>query len=280
MGFVECYESTVLFLDNYTSVIYATTSREITIPTNLLSRDRRGMQLNSAKPTDRKSKTIHERERTFLGSCSGQLAQAERQSWDRWSAHSGKQGFSLIELLVVLAIAMVLMAICPPLIMNVVSAMKTRYAATDFSGLLQKVRIEAARKNTFYPIAQSTLSSGQLVYFVDLNKDGVLDSTEPQLVFERAVSVHFGTGSGAPGEAALVASLNLTPYASGQLPNFNARGVPCVLSGGTCPQTPGAGFVWFLSRSGPLGANWASVAVTPSGRVRVWTHDGQNWIQQ
>jgi len=238
------------------------------------------MQLNSAKPTDRKSKTIHQRERTFLGSWFGQFAPAERQSSDRGLAHSGKQGFSLVELLVVLAIAMVLMAICPPLIMNVVSVMKTRYAATDFSSLLQKVRIEAARKNTFYPIAQSTLSSGQLVYFIDLNKDGVLDSTEPQLVFDTAVNVHFGTGSGAPGEAALVASMNLTPYASSQQPNFNARGVPCVVSGGTCPQTPGSGFVWFLSRSGPLGANWASVAVTPSGRVRVWTHDGQNWIQQ
>jgi prepilin-type N-terminal cleavage/methylation domain-containing protein len=264
----------------HTSVIYAPTSREIIILSNVLSREMRRMQLNSAQPMDRNSNAIHQRERTFLGSCCGQLVQAERPAWRRGIAHSGKQGFSLAELLIVLAVMMVLMAICPPLIMNVLSVMKTRYAATDFSGLLQRVRIEAARKNTFYSIEQSTLSSGQLVYFVDLNKDGVRDSTEPQLVFESAVNVHFGTGSGAPGEAALVASLNFTPYASSQLPNFNARGVPCALSGGTCPQTPGSGFVWFLSRSGPLGANWASVAVTPSGRVRVWTHDGQNWIQQ
>src|SRR5580765_3582750 len=126
------------FLENHTSVIYSTTSRGTIIPTNVFSRDRRGMQLNSAKPTDRKSKTIHQRERTFLGSRCGQFAPAERQSSDRGLAHSGKQGFSLVELLVVLAIAMVLMAICPPLIMNVVSVMKTRYAATDFSSLLQK----------------------------------------------------------------------------------------------------------------------------------------------
>jgi prepilin-type N-terminal cleavage/methylation domain-containing protein len=220
------------------------------------------------------------RESTRLGWCRRGRAQAEVQGGAGGIASSGRRGFTLAEMLVVLAIFMVLIATVPPLLMNVVSVMKIRYAATNFSGLIQKNRVEAAKRNVFYSVDQSTLPSGELVYFVDLNKDGVRDGTDPQMVFESAVSVRFGTGSGAPGEAAFVTSLNFTPYASTVLPRFNARGVPCVLSGGTCPQTPGAGFVWFLSRSGPLGIDWASVAATPSGRVQVWTYDGTNWIQQ
>jgi prepilin-type N-terminal cleavage/methylation domain-containing protein len=239
------------------------------------------VKLESARRWERKSKTMNEgREYAPLGSVCGQPVRAEAQGWDSGMARSRRRGFTLAELLTALAIIMVLMGICPPLIMNVVSVIKTRYAATNFSGLIQKVRVEATRRNTFYSVDQSTLSSGELVYFVDLNKDGVRASTDPQMVFDSAVSVHFGTGSGAPGESTFVPSLNFTPSASSVLPRFNARGVPCVLSGGTCPQTPGAGFVWFLSRNGPLGVDWGSVAVTPSGRVQVWTYDGQNWIQQ
>jgi type IV fimbrial biogenesis protein FimT len=195
------------------------------------------------------------------------------------TAPKGREGFSLIEMMIVVAVLMILAAVFSPLISNAVSGIKLRYSATDLSGLIQKARIEAARKNTFYSIEQTTLSAGVVAYYVDLGKNNTFASGDPLVELGDQVSVHFGTGSGAPGETAFTTSLNFTLDSSGGLPKFNARGLPCLLSGGTCPQIPGQGFIYFLSRNTALRTSWASVVVTPSGRVQVWSYDGTNWIQ-
>ncbi len=191
-----------------------------------------------------------------------------------------KRGFSLIELMIVVAVGMILMAIGPPLMLNTISSMKLRYSATDLSGLIQKARMQSVMKNTFYPISTTTLSAGDVGYFVDLNKTNVYAAGDPMVELGGQVNVHGGPASGAPGEAAFLASLKFAVDAAGVLPRFNARGLPCLVVGNTCPQTPGQGFVYFLSRTSTFGTSWASVAVTPSGRVQVWTYDGTNWVQQ
>jgi len=195
------------------------------------------------------------------------------------STPKGNFGFSLIELLVALAVLMILAAIFTPLMSTAISGMKLRYSSTNLSGLMQKARIEAARKNTFYSVRQTTSSAGNVTYYVDLNKNNSYSSGDPILEMGSQVSLHFGIGSGAPSETAFAGSLGFALDSSGVLPSFNARGLPCVLSGSTCPQVPGQGFVYFLSRQNTLGTGWASVVVTPSGRVQVWCYDGANWNQ-
>jgi type IV fimbrial biogenesis protein FimT len=190
-----------------------------------------------------------------------------------------RRGFSLIELVIAFAMIMILAAIFTPLISNVVSGIRLRYSATDLSGLIQKARIEAARKNTFYSIEQTTLAAGDVGYYVDLGKNNAFAAGDPLVELGDQVSVHFGAGSGAPGEGAFTTSLNFALDSSGVLPKFNARGLPCVLAGGSCSQTPGQGFIYFLSRNNVLRTSWASVVVTPSGRVQVWSYDGTNWSQ-
>jgi prepilin-type N-terminal cleavage/methylation domain-containing protein len=189
------------------------------------------------------------------------------------------RGFSLIEMVIAVAITLVLGAIFAPLMANAVSGIKLRYSAIDLSGLIQKDRIEATRKNTFYSIEQTTLSAGEVGYYVDIDKNNTFSTGDALVEMGNQVNVHFGTGSGAPGEAAFAASLGFALDGSGVLPKFNARGLPCLLAGGTCVQNPGTGFIYFLSRQNTFSTSWASVVVTPSGRVQVWAYDGTNWIQ-
>lgn len=188
-------------------------------------------------------------------------------------------GFSLTELMIAVAILMVFMAIFPPVLMNVTASIQLRYSATDLSGLIQKARIEAVRKNTFYSIEQGTITSNSAVYFADLQKNDTLAQGDPLVQMGNNVSVTFGSGSGAPQETAFIASFGFPVDASGVLPKFNARGLPCLpnVANTLCPQS-GQGFVYFLSRPNTFGTKWAAVVVTPSGRVQAWSYNG-NWTQ-
>jgi prepilin-type N-terminal cleavage/methylation domain-containing protein len=192
------------------------------------------------------------------------------------------QGFSLIELMIAVAVIMILAAIAVPRLLNTVSDVGLRYSATNFSGLLQSARIQAVRKNTFYTIQQATLPSGDPGYYIDIPKNGAYITGDPVLPLNAQLTIHPGIGSGAPNEGTFIAGLNFTVNPGGSPPSFNARGLPCVAAANSCPQTPGQGFVLFLSKPALTGnVNWASIVINPSGRVQIWTCDDLgNWIQR
>ncbi len=194
-------------------------------------------------------------------------------------------GFSLLEMVVATAIILILLAVSVPSLMSLVYTVKLGYSATNLSGVLQQARMAAASKNTFYSVSQTTLPGNVTEVFVDLGKTGTLAAADPQAVLGRQITPSFGPGSGAPGETAFVAGLGFTVAAAGSgFPSFNARGLPCLataLGATTCPQTPGQGFVFFLSDIGVSGSvHWAAVTVTASGRSQIWRYDGTNWVRQ
>ena len=192
------------------------------------------------------------------------------------------QGFSLVELMIVVLLILVLAAITVPGLFNTISDVNLRYSASNFAGLLQSARIQAVRRNTFYGIQPVALPSGDTGYYVDLAKSGAYAGGDPLMPLGTQLTVRPGIGSGAPNEATFIAGLNFAVNPGGAAPTFNARGLPCVVAGTTCPQAPGQGFVVFLKRSTVTGnIRWGAVAVNPSGRVQVWTSDNNgNWIQR
>ena len=186
-------------------------------------------------------------------------------------------------MVVATAIILILLAVTVPSLMSLVYAVKLGYSATNLSGVLQQARMAAASKNTFYSVNRTTLAGNVTEVFVDLFKTGTIATSDPQAVLGSQITASFGPGSGAPGEAAFVAGLGFTVAAAGSgFPSFNARGLPCLANGGvTCPQTPGQGFVFFLSDVGASGSvHWAAVTITASGRSQIWRYDGTNWVRQ
>jgi prepilin-type N-terminal cleavage/methylation domain-containing protein len=194
-----------------------------------------------------------------------------------------EHGFSLIEMVVVTTIVLIMAAFAIPIMSNTVGNIKLRYAATDFSGLLQKARMEAVRKNGFYPVLPVTLGPGANGYFADIKpRNGNYDAGEPVIDLGQ-VTVHAGTGSGAPQESSFVSSFTFPQNNASTTATFNARGIPCTYTSvaqTTCPEAPGSGFFYFLSGSQNA---WAAIVITPSGRVQVWTYDRSgsgSWLQQ
>lgn len=196
---------------------------------------------------------------------------------------SKDQGFTLLEMMIVLAIMMILAAITVPRFLNIVSDINLRYVATNYSGLLQSARIQSVRKNDFYGIAPTTLPTGDNAYFVHAHATSSSYTVGDSLLPVGArIGVHAGTGSGAPGEATLTCGGSCTFATSSSFPFFNARGLPCTVSGSVCNQAPGVGYLTVLSTTSLTGnVSWTAVIVTGGGRVQIWSCDSAgNWVQR
>src|SRR5258708_35326968 len=94
------------------------------------------------------------------------------------TARKGGEGFSLIEMVIALAMSLILGAIFTPSVSNAISMIKLRYSANDLSGLIQKARIEPARRNTFYSIEHTTRSGDVFACCVHLRHHATFSADE------------------------------------------------------------------------------------------------------
>lgn len=193
------------------------------------------------------------------------------------------RGFSLLELMISVAIIMILAGFTVPRVMNTITDIKLRYVASDLGGLLQQARMQAVRKNTWYAVQQTVLPSGDNAFYAHI-KGNAYTAGDPALPLATLETGHIGPGSGAPNEGFFTGGQGFAINPGADNPSFNARGLPCfaVANAASCPQNAGLGFAIFLSKplfSGNLA--WAAVIVTPSGHTQVWTYDNVGtWIQR
>lgn len=208
-----------------------------------------------------------------------------------------ESGFSVIELMVVLVIAIILAGVAVPNLMNALHSEKLRGAGSDFSGVLQSGRIRAVQDNRFYSIYFST-GSAKLAY-VDIypqNPDGIsgnqgssMDSRDPAIVIPSEVAAV--AAGGAPNTASLKglflptgSGLPVNDGSSTSTPiTFGPRGLPCTEqtasdgtgSGTVCDSAGGATAFWVFFENN-LTSQWEAVTVSPSGRIQKWIYN-QGW---
>jgi prepilin-type N-terminal cleavage/methylation domain-containing protein len=194
------------------------------------------------------------------------------------ATHKHARGFSLLELVFVLAVGLILAVISVPRVLKMISDLNLRYEATNLNGLLQSARMTAIRKNDYYTVQSTSLPSGGSGYYVHLHGASYA-SGDPVLPIGSQMTIHLGSGSGAPNESTFITNLAFTVNPGTEVPSFNARGLPCFASANSCPQA-NTGFVFFLTNQVISGDySWGAVAITPSGRMQIWTCDGNGyWI--
>ena len=189
------------------------------------------------------------------------------------------RGFSLIELLIVMAIILVISALAMPNVMQAIQAYKMRNTLGGFANLSREVRMRAIRDNRDYKVFWHWDPSNRLGFFGDYNNNFMFDVGEPVYLLPNGAWVDFG------GISPSIATMNLNYNQNWNLPGFNSRGVPCIYWMTPCATVNGGpvgfqmafydmGFWWGQSTM------WGAVTVHPGGRIKSWVWDGNSWQGQ
>ena len=193
-------------------------------------------------------------------------------------SHEGK-GFSLVELLITMAVILVISALAVPTLQMIRSANLSR-AGSDYTSFLQNARVQAVQNDTYYPVISQAGPPAEA--FLDVNRTGFFANGDPLVVFPSTVHVR-GYADNPPAlanlESVSLASSNDLSLDTTDSPTFGPRGLPCKPSGGVCSAlsgpVSGTSYISFF-QSEPDGT-WLAVVVNPSARMRVFKYGSGTW---
>jgi Tfp pilus assembly protein FimT len=186
-------------------------------------------------------------------------------------------GFSLTELVVAMAVAMILMAVSLPYFMRAYHSYQLSNAATQMADILRLTRYEAIRRNTtvnclIRPDAANPAMTDALM--TDVKGNPLTGAAARMILFGPSGNlVGSGSVTGAsalPARAALGATTpTAVPPTGGTVP-FDARGA----------LTTGNVTVFYLSAPGSPESGFRAVLLMPAGSIQIWSADTSgNWWQ-
>jgi prepilin-type N-terminal cleavage/methylation domain-containing protein len=189
------------------------------------------------------------------------------------TAGRSNRGFTLLELLIVVAIFMLVTTIAVPNIVMVLSNARMRASITSFSGVLQSTRMLAVKENRTMTTRLTVAGAGLVAYAKVATDSDPVDVHDSQISMEAPITkVTAPSGPGAP-SAIATSILGFTPETTE--PSFNTRGMPCAYSGGACTNK---GFLYYFHDTRPGStAGWSAVSLSPAGRIKRWFWNGSAW---
>jgi prepilin-type N-terminal cleavage/methylation domain-containing protein len=188
-------------------------------------------------------------------------------------------GFSMIELLVVVAIIVVVGGMTVPGLIQTWYDIQLRSTAAEVTDLMQRSRMQAARANVApgIPIRYQVTGNMQQVY-ADFNNNGAWDLGEPIVNLPR-ITAAAGAPNGGNGQPpAFVDTMDTTagaPCDNTCTLAFSPRGLPCNLIGAVCTTPSASYFVYYFQDNRPNG--WAAVLVSKAGRTKAMLWNGTTW---
>ena len=194
-----------------------------------------------------------------------------------------ESGFSLIEVLIVVAVTLIVAAMVTPSVLQMIYNVRLRSSAYELSGLMQAARTQAIRDNKYYYVCYNTVSNATVAWVSANNTCTAPAATDQQAQMGSNVSI---VTSGAPSGLSTNLSFSApTGILVSAKPAFGARGLPCYVSSNRCNSIYSGGaiaqtvsYITYLTDTRPIEANgWAAVAISPAGRLQVWTYNGRAW---
>ena len=196
------------------------------------------------------------------------------------------RGFTLIETVLVVAIALIITAIAVPAIRRTVSIYRLDASSHALASMLQEARMSAVKTNQPYYAEYGVVGTAgvapnmaialpasrvNIPFVPPLTGGQYTPSTDPAIATSGNVNVS-AAGAAVPGHGQLDNSMGVAAAAvqAGGAIGFNARGMPCVPNNASQWLCNGAatGFIWFMQDA--MTGGWAAVTVSPAGRIKSW----------
>jgi prepilin-type N-terminal cleavage/methylation domain-containing protein len=180
------------------------------------------------------------------------------------------KGFSLVELVLSLAVLLVITTLAVPVVVRSLHTYQLNSTASQLAGMLKFTKFEAIRQNTKVACQVVQQGSNWLIW-VDSNGDGVADGAEPQMLVTGSFSllppvsvpspapIIAALGPGAPGFTYVVWS------GTNHSQIFDQRGV-LYYPGGVVEI-----YAEYLGNPNDPTAGYRAILTLPSGAVQVWS---------
>jgi prepilin-type N-terminal cleavage/methylation domain-containing protein len=189
---------------------------------------------------------------------------------------SPRNGFSLVELVLSLAVLLVITTLAIPVVVRSLQTYQLNASASQLAGMLKFAKFDAIRQNTKVS-CQVQFLNGVWTVWADSNGNGVQDGAEPAMVIS-GTNTLLSSGT-VPSPAPIISTLGPgssgVPWTvvSGSNGNitFDQRGVVWY---------PGATTIYALYLGNPNDPNsgYRAIITLPSGAVQVWTSSSAgNW---
>lgn len=206
-----------------------------------------------------------------------------------------------MEILIVMAIGMILLAMVTPLVTTTLNMYRLRGACSDYTNLVQRARMRAIGDDQYYNVVNvvGLPPAGTMNAYINTGTTatgGPVAAPQGYVLGDPATAFNPAVVIRAPGGAPNVANLYtlfLPGIAAGQVvinpnawgPSFGSRGLPCQATaptGGTCSYTDlvnGRPIAFEVFTQNVLTGIWEAVTVNPSGRTRQWHYEiaTNNW---
>lgn len=171
------------------------------------------------------------------------------------------RGFTLIEIIVVLAIIMIITAVATPSFVRTIQNYRLTDVATQVTGNLKSARFEAIKRDALVDWKISQTGNTTTVW-VDPDRDGVFDGNDKGAIFNTDINV-VAAANAPPGLSGQVGVAALTAVGPG-------NGTITFDSRGAVTGAP-AVYVVYVSDSPTAGNYFRAVILLPSGITQVWS---------
>jgi prepilin-type N-terminal cleavage/methylation domain-containing protein len=183
---------------------------------------------------------------------------------------SPRNGFSLVELVLSLAVLLVITTLAIPVVVRSLQTYQLNSSASQLAGMLKFTKFDAIRQNT--PVSCQIAQQGaNWLVWADSNGNTVVDQAEPQMLIGGSFTLV--PESLVPNPAPIKTSLGLAAasYAwtvlSGSVSSitYDQRGVL------GCVGNMSVVYVLYLGSVSNPSSGYRAVITVPSGAVQVWT---------
>ena len=187
------------------------------------------------------------------------------------------RGFTLLELVVVMAVVMTISGVALPSFLRTYQFYQVTDAATRMANLIKSTRYEAIRRNTTinYVIRQTAAAPVTTTAWTDSNRSGVLAPADQRIIFGASITlVAAGTVPNVAGLTAAVGMGALTPLSNtNDTVQFDQRGAAVKV-----PPAAGGALVSYVSNTAVPSAGYRAIILLPSGSMQLWKADvNGNW---